>query len=46
MNFIIEFKGVDLHDYAVNFFDMKTALENFLKRQIDLGYRIIIYSAY
>lgn len=36
IDFVVDFQGVDLFDYADNYFDLKTSLENLLKREIDL----------
>ena len=36
IDFIVDFKGIDVYNYADNYFDLKTSLENLLKRQIDL----------
>lgn len=36
IDFLVDFEGVDLHDYADNYFDFKTSLEDLLKRQVDL----------
>jgi len=36
IDFVVDFQGVDLFDYADNYFELKTSLENLLKRQIDL----------
>ena len=36
IDFLVDFHGVDLYDYADNYFDFKKSLENLLKRQIDL----------
>lgn len=36
IDFLVDFYGVDLYDYADNYFDFKKSLENLLKRQIDL----------
>ncbi|HEX3009869.1 MAG TPA: nucleotidyltransferase domain-containing protein [Bacteroidales bacterium] len=36
IDFLVDFSGVDLYDYADNYFDLKKALENLLKREIDL----------
>ena len=36
IDLLVDFSGVDLYDYADNYFDFKSALENLLKRQIDL----------
>jgi hypothetical protein len=36
IDFLVDFQGVDLYDYADNYFDLKTSLEKLLKRQIDL----------
>lgn len=36
IDLLVDFSGVDLYDYADNFFDLKTSLEKLLERQIDL----------
>jgi predicted nucleotidyltransferase len=36
IDFVVDFKNVSLYNYADNYFDLKTSLENLLKRQIDL----------
>jgi predicted nucleotidyltransferase len=36
IDFLVDFHGVDLYDYADNYFDLKASLEKLLKRQIDL----------
>lgn len=36
IDFIVDFDGVELYDYADNYFDLKTSLEKLLKRQVDL----------
>ena len=36
IDFIVDFKGVDLYDYADNYFDLKYSLENLFKRDVDL----------
>jgi len=36
IDFLVDFDGVELFDYADNYFDLKTSLENLLKRQVDL----------
>jgi uncharacterized protein len=36
IDLLVDFEGVDLYDYADNYFDLKTSLEKLLKRQIDL----------
>lgn len=36
IDFLVDFEGVDLYDYADNYFDFKKSLENLLKREIDL----------
>lgn len=36
IDFIVDFEGVDLYDYADNYFDFKKSLEKVLKRQVDL----------
>jgi len=36
LDFVVEFDGVDLYDYADNYFDFKYSLENLFKRDVDL----------
>ena len=36
IDFIVDFQGVDLFDYADNYFDLKNSLEHLLKREVDL----------
>ena len=36
IDFIVDFKNVDLYEYADNYFDLKYSLEKLLKRQVDL----------
>jgi uncharacterized protein len=36
IDLLVDFSGVDLYDYADNYFDLKKSLEKLLKRQIDL----------
>lgn len=36
IDLLVDFSGVDLYDYADNYFDFKAAMENLLNRQIDL----------
>ena len=36
IDFVVDFKGVDLYDYADNYFDLKYSLEDLFKREIDL----------
>ena len=36
IDLIVDFKGVDLYDYADNYFDLKYSLENIFKRNVDL----------
>jgi len=36
VDFVVDFDGVELYEYADNYFDLKTSLENLLKRQVDL----------
>lgn len=36
VDFLVDFSGVDLYDYADNYFDLKKALEDILNRHIDL----------
>lgn len=36
IDLIVDFQGVDLYDYADNYFDFKDSLENLFKREVDL----------
>lgn len=36
IDFIVDFKDVDLYDYADNYFDFKFSLEDIFKRDVDL----------
>ena len=36
IDFLVDFDGVELLDYADNYFDFKISLEKLLKRQVDL----------
>lgn len=36
IDFLVDFAGVDLYDYADNYFDLKKSLEILLKREVDL----------
>jgi predicted nucleotidyltransferase len=36
IDFVVDFTGVDLYDYADNYFDLKYSLENLFKRNVDL----------
>ncbi len=36
IDFLVDFSGVDIYNYADNYFDFKKSLEDLLKRQIDL----------
>lgn len=36
IDFVVDFDGVELYDYADNYFDLKISLEKLLKRQVDL----------
>ncbi len=36
IDLIVEFKGINLEDYADNYFDFKFSLQNVLKRPVDL----------
>ena len=36
IDFIVDFAGVDLYNYADNYFDLKTSLEHLLNREVDL----------
>ena len=36
IDFIVDFTGVELYDYADNYFELKYSLENIFKRDVDL----------
>ncbi len=36
IDLIVDFQGVDLYDYADNYFNLKESLENLLQREVDL----------
>ena len=36
IDFIVDFRDIDVYDYADNYFDLKYSLENILKRNVDL----------
>jgi predicted nucleotidyltransferase len=36
IDFIVDFQGVELYDYADNYFDLKNSLEGIFKRKVDL----------
>ncbi len=36
IDFIVDFKKMEYHDYADNYFDLKKSLENLFHRNIDL----------
>jgi predicted nucleotidyltransferase len=36
IDFVVDFSGVDLYNYADNYFDFKISLENILRRPVDL----------
>lgn len=36
IDFVVDFAGVDLYDYADNYFDLKFFLEDLFKREVDL----------
>lgn len=36
IDFLVDFDGVDIYEYADNYFGFKNSLENLFKRQIDL----------
>jgi len=36
IDFIVDFQNIDLYDYADNYFEFKTSLENIFKRKVDL----------
>lgn len=36
IDFIVEFQGIGLYDYADNYFDFKDSLQHLFKREVDL----------
>ncbi len=36
IDFVVDFSGVELYDYADNYFDLKFSLENLFHRDVDL----------
>lgn len=36
IDFIVDFQGVELYDYADNYFELKNSLERIFKRKVDL----------
>jgi predicted nucleotidyltransferase len=36
IDFVVDFSGVDLYNYADNYFDFKISLEKILRRPVDL----------
>ena len=36
IDLIVDFQGVELYDYADNYFNFKDSLENLFKREVDL----------
>ncbi|MFD2999810.1 nucleotidyltransferase family protein [Pontibacter toksunensis] len=36
IDLIVDFEGVDVYDYANNYFDLKASLETIFKREVDL----------
>lgn len=36
VDLLVDFSGLDIYDYADNYFDLKTSLEKLLKRRKDL----------
>jgi len=36
IDLLVDFSGVDLYNYADNYFDLKTSLEKIFKRPVDL----------
>ena len=36
IDLVVDFQGVELYDYADNYFDLKESLENLFKRDVDL----------
>jgi predicted nucleotidyltransferase len=41
IDLLVDFAGVDLYDYADNYFDLKTSLEKLLKRQTCLRIKLL-----
>ena len=36
IDLLVDFAGIDLYDYADNYFDFKTSLENLFQHKVDL----------
>jgi uncharacterized protein len=36
VDLVVDFQGVDLYEYAENYFDLKESLEELLQREVDL----------
>ncbi len=36
IDFVVDFSGIDLYDYADNYFDLKFSLEDLFNRKVDL----------
>ncbi len=36
IDFVVDFKDIDLYDYADNYFDLKFSLEDLFNREVDL----------
>ncbi|MCH6234792.1 nucleotidyltransferase family protein [Cognataquiflexum rubidum] len=36
IDFLVDFEGVEIYDYADNYFDFKKSLENLFQRKVDL----------
>jgi len=36
IDFIVDFSGIDIYNYADNYFELKESLEQLLKREVDL----------
>ena len=36
IDFVVDFAGIDLYDYADNYFDLKFSLEDLFERDVDL----------
>jgi uncharacterized protein len=36
IDFVVDFTGIEIYDYADNYFDLKYSLENLFKRNVDL----------
>lgn len=46
IDFLVDFKGVDIYHYADNYFELKESLEKLLQRQVDLLEDKVIVNPY